>query len=154
MARAPQTLRARALRLLAAREHSRAELARKLGPHAESRDELAALLDDLQERQQLSDARYAEARSGVLARKFGSARIAQDLKAKGVSEEEAASVVAAARTSDLERARAVWTRKFRVPPVSREERAKQARFLQARGFSFDVIKAVLAGAEEDEKGAT
>ena len=39
------TLRERALRLLARREHARAELARKLAPHAESGEALAALPD-------------------------------------------------------------------------------------------------------------
>lgn len=151
MARQPLVipLRQRALRLLAAREHSRVELARKLAPHAETPEELEALLDDLEQRKQLSNTRYAEARSNLMSRKFGSARIAYDLKSKGVSEDEAAEAIASARGSDLERAREVWRRKFRNPPSSREERAKHMRFLQSRGFSFDVIRAVLAGDEEE-----
>jgi regulatory protein len=151
MARQPVVipLRQRALRLLAAREHSRVELSRKLAPHAESAEELEALLDDLEQRKQLSNTRYAEARSNLMSRKFGSARIAYDLRSKGVSEDEAAEAIASARGSDLERARDVWRRKFRNPPASREERGKHMRFLQSRGFSFDVIKAVLAG-DDDE----
>lgn len=151
MARQPVVipLRQRALRLLAAREHSRIELSRKLAPHAETAEELAALLDDLEQRQQLSNARFAEARSNLMSRKFGSARIAYDLRSKGVSEDEAAKAIESARGSDLERARDVWRRKFRNPPATKEERAKHMRFLQSRGFSFEVIRAVMAG-DEDE----
>lgn len=151
MARQPVVipLRQRALRLLAAREHSRIELSRKLAPHAETAEELAALLDDLEQRQQLSNARFAEARSNLMSRKFGSARIAYDLRSKGVSEDEAAKAIESARGSDLERARDVWRRKFRNPPATKEERAKHMRFLQSRGFSFEVIRAVMAGDEEE-----
>jgi len=150
VSRAPLPLRQRALRLLAAREHSRAELERKLGPHAEEPAELARLLDELQAAKQLSNTRYAEARSTQLSRKFGSARIAQDLKAKGVSGDDAAEALATARASDLARARAVWNRKYGEPAATREERARQMRFLQARGFSFDIIRAVVSGAADEQ----
>lgn len=143
------SLRERALRFLAAREHSRAELKRKLAPHAESAEQLETLLEELVGKKQQSDARFADARSHVLSRKFGASRIAHDLRSKGVSDEEAAPAVDAARATDLERARAVYARKFREPPASREDRAKRVRFLQSRGFSFDVIKQVLNGLEED-----
>jgi len=143
------SLRERALRFLAAREHSRVELERKLAPHAESAEQLETLLEELVGKKQQSDARFAEARSHVLSRKFGASRIAHDLRSKGVSDEEAAHVVEAARATDLERAREVYSRKFRTPPASREDRAKRMRFLQSRGFSFDVIKQVLNGPEED-----
>ena len=54
-----------------------------------------------------------------------------------------------ARTTEVERAREVWRRKFRVAPKTREERAKQMRFLRSRGFSFDAIRAVLGRPGED-----
>jgi regulatory protein len=143
------TLRERALRLLARREHSRAELARKLQPHLAPEDDLGALLDELARRKQLSDERYAESRANALSRKFGAARIAQELRARGVDKGLAEGAVAAARSTEVERARAVWARKFRKAPQSREERARQMRFLQSRGFSFDAIRAVIRGADED-----
>ena len=143
------TLRERALRLLARREHSRSELARKLKPHVAPEDDLEALLDDLSKRKQLSDERYAESRAHALSRKFGAARIAQELRAKGVNKGTAEDAAAAARSTEVERARAVWLRKFRKAAESREERAKQMRFLQSRGFSFDAIRAVIRGADED-----
>jgi regulatory protein len=143
------TLHERALRLLARREHSRAELARKLRAHLAPEDDLEALLDDLTRRKQLSEERYAESRANALSRKFGAARIARELRAKGLDKGLAESASAAARSTEVERARAVWVRKFRNAPESREERARQMRFLQSRGFSFDAIRAVIRGADED-----
>jgi len=143
------TLRERALRLLARREHSRVELARKLQAHGPPGDELEALLDDLSRRKLLSDERYAESRAHALSRKYGAARIAHELRAKGLDKGLAEQASRTARATELERAREVWRRKFRVAPKTREERAKQMRFLQSRGFSFDAIRAVVGGPGED-----
>lgn len=145
----PQELRARALRLLARREHSRAELKRKLAPHAESAGAIELLLDALEEKKQLSDARYAGERAHALTRRFGSARIRQDLRARGVDDATAALAAAAAAETDLERARAIYQRRYREPPASREERAKRMRFLQGRGFSGDIIRRLVSGDAED-----
>ncbi len=134
-------LRARALRLLARREHSRAELSRKLAPRAESPGALGELLDALEQGKQLSDARYAEARVRQLARKYGAARIRQDLKASGVG---GALVDAVSGEGELERARAILERKYRTPATTREERARRMRFLQSRGFANDVIFRLLS----------
>ena len=143
------TLRERALRLLARREHSRSELGRKLTAHVGPGDDLEALLEDLQRRKLLSDERYAESRTHALSRKLGAARIAYELRAKGLDKGLAERASEAARATEVERARAVWMRKFRTAPATREERAKQMRFLQSRGFSFDAIRAVVRGAGED-----
>ncbi len=133
---APTELKARALRYLVRREHSRAELARKLAPHAESSEALAALLDELVCRKQLSDERYAEERARTLARKYGPARIRHDLKSKGIADDVVAHISC---EGELERARAILDRKYRQPASTPEERARRARFLQGRGFSMDVI---------------
>jgi regulatory protein len=143
------TLRERALRLLTRREHSRAELARKLRTYAGQEEELETLLEDLSRRKLLSDERYAESRVHSLSRKFGAARIARELRAKGLDKELAEQASGAARATEVERAREIWRRKFRVAPRTREERAKQMRFLQSRGFSFDAIRAVVGGPGED-----
>jgi len=143
------TLRERALRLLARREHSRAELRRKLVAHLTPEDDLEALLGDLLQRKLLSDERYAESRVHSLSRKFGAARIAHELRAKGLDKELADQASGAARATEVERAREVWRRKFRLAPRTREERARQMRFLQSRGFSFDAIRAVVVGPAED-----
>ena len=142
----PVELRARALRLLARREHSRAELARKLGPHAGSSEVVAAILDALVQKKQLSDQRYAEERVRSLSRKYGAARIRQDLKAKGVDRE---TIERISSEGELERASGILNRKYRAPAATREERAKRARFLQGRGFSYDVIRQALETLKDD-----
>ena len=142
----PAQLKARALGHLARREHSRAELSRKLAPHAESAEALLFLLDELEKRKQLSDERYAEVRSNWMARKYGAAKIRQDLKAKGVADEVAARI---STEDELQRARAILARKYRDVATTREEKARRMRFLQSRGFSFDTIRGALAVDEED-----
>ena len=140
----PQELRARALRLLARREHTRLELGRKLAPHAESSEALAALLDALERKNQLSDVRYAEERSRQLARKYGAARIRQDLRSKGIGD---ALLERVSSAGELERARAILERKYRTPAATRRELARRMRFLQSRGFSSEVIFALLSARE-------
>jgi regulatory protein len=138
-------LKTRALRLLARREHSRDELARKLSPYAESREALETVLDFLVSRKALSNERYAEVRANWLARKYGAAKIRRDLESKGV---EPHLVERVSAEGELERARAILARKYRVPATTREERAKRARFLQGRGFSGDVIRRLVLRADE------
>ncbi|HTQ78173.1 MAG TPA: recombination regulator RecX [Burkholderiales bacterium] len=135
-------LRTRALRLLARREHSRRELERKLSPHAGSADDLRNLVSELATKNQLSEARFAEERARRLARKYGVARIRQDLKAKGVPEDLVARF--ATTSEELERARAILERKYRAPATTREERARRMRFLQQRGFSSEIISSLLS----------
>ena len=138
-----QELKARALRLLARREHSRAELARKLAPHAESLEALQILMEFLVSRNQLSDDRYAEERARKLARKYGTARIRNELKSKGISEETIVRASAEAASSELERARYILERKYRTPAATHAEHAKRARFLHGRGFSHETIRRAL-----------
>ena len=141
----PAELKARALRHLVRREHSRAELARKLAPHAESPEAVQRLLDELAVKKQLSDERYAEERARCLARKYGAARIRRDLQAKGIDPQ----VIDAVSSGDeLERARAILNRKYRTPAESRQDLARRARFLQGRGFSMAVIGRLLRSSEE------
>ena len=137
----PAELKQRALRYLVRREHSRAELARKLAPHAESQEAVEALLDSLLSRKQLSDERFAEERARSLSRKFGAARILHDLKSKGVAEDVAER--AASGADDFRKAKEILQKKFRTEATSREEQARRARFLQGRGFSYEVIRGVL-----------
>jgi regulatory protein len=138
----PAELKTRALRYLVRREHSRAELERKLAPHAESPEALNAVVDLLLSKKQLSDERFAEERARSLSRKYGAARIRQDLKARGVTGEIAGRV---SEAGDLERAKAILARKYRDAAATREEQARRARFLQSRGFSYDVIRRALSG---------
>ena len=133
-------LKARALRHLVRREHSRAELARKLAPHAESPEAIEAVLDLLLSKKQQSDERFASERARVLSRKYGAAKIRQDLKSKGIAGDVIDRV---SSEGELERARSILERKYRQPATTREELAKRMRFLQRRGFSYDVIRGLL-----------
>lgn len=141
----PEQLKARALRYLARREHSRAELARKLAPYAASAAAVGQVLDSLLSKRQQSDARYAEERARVLSRKYGPARIRSELRAKGIAPEIVESIRA---DGELERARAILNRRYRAPAATREERAKRARFLQGRGFSSEVIVRLVLDREQ------
>jgi regulatory protein len=139
------SLRNRALGLLARREHSRTELQRKLAPHAEEPQELIALLDELAQRGWLSDARFAEALVHDKQAKFGTARLAYELRERGVEESVIRDQLAELKVSELERAHQVWQSKFGVLPEDAKARAKQMRFLQSRGFSLDVIGKIMRG---------
>ena len=145
------SLRARALRLLARREHSRLELERKLAPHAQDPEELRSLLDDLARRGWLSERRVVEQVIHTRRGKFGSRRIRQDLLDKGVAEELVAEALPQLKESEVEAARKVWRRKFGAPPRNRNERARQVRFMQGRGFALDMIlKIIKSGGADDE----
>jgi regulatory protein len=137
------SLKGRALRLLSGREHSRAELERKLGPHEEEPGQLRRVLDDLQAKGFIDHRRVAESLVHRRAAKLGAARIRQELQAKGLDADLVAETVAGLRASELQRARDAWRRRFEQPPADAAERAKQARFLAARGFDGDVIRRVL-----------
>jgi len=142
-------LRERAIAYLAQREHSHAELGRKLARHADDPAEIPGLLDELVRRKLLSDDRYAEVRANALARKFGATRIAWELRAKGVGRAAIAQATRVLRATELARAREAWAKRFGREPRTTAERAKQTRFLQGRGFALDTIRRVVRGAEED-----
>ena len=140
------SLKGRALRYLAAREHSRAELERKLAPHAgEDPAELPRVLDELTARGFISEQRVAESVLHRRAGKLGGARVLQELRAKGLDGEVLADAAEQLRATELERARAVWSRKFGMPPRDAAEKARQMRFLAARGFAGDTVRKVLSG---------
>ncbi len=143
------SLRLRAVGLLARREHSRAELARKLAALGTS-EEISAVLDRLEQTGMLSDARAANAYVRSHAVRFGVAKLQHSLRTKGIGDELiAASLAQEEMTDELQRARELWRRKFgkRQPetPVARDARewARQARFLQSRGFSVEIIRKLL-----------
>ena len=123
----PPSLRARALKALARREHSRQELQVKLQPHAEDPGEIEPLLDDLEKRGWLSEARFVEQLTTVRRRRFGAARILHELREKGVSDAALAAAQSQLKDSEVEAARAVWRKKFGSLPATLEERARQAR---------------------------
>ena len=138
---------ARALRLLARREHTRLELARKLEPHFEDPAELQALLDDFTARGWLSEQRAVDQLLNAKRSRFGAARIRQALLDRGVAEDLIAPALAGLKESEPDVARIVWTKKFGGAPRTTAERARQVRFLQSRGFSLDVAMRVVRSVE-------
>jgi regulatory protein len=143
------SLKGRALRLLAQREHSRAELQRKLAPHEEAPGELAKTLDELQAKGFIDEQRVIESLVHRRAPRLGASRVRQELQAKGLPAEAVAQAVAELRGSETDRAREVWRKKFGQAPADATERARQMRFLAARGFGGEAIRRVVAGADDD-----
>ncbi len=132
-------LRARALRLLARREHSRAELHRKLSPHVEEDVDLEALLDDFTQRGWLSEERFIEQTVRAKSRRFGPLKIAHHLREKGIGEAGMAVALAQARAGEAEALESAWRARFGAPSPDAAGKARQIRFLQGRGFSLQSI---------------
>lgn len=136
-------LKSRALRLLARREHSRAELRRKLSPHVEEGFDLDALLDDFTRRGWLSDERFIEQTVRAKSRKFGPLKLAHHLREKGIGEEGIADALAQSKAGEAEALEAVWRSRFGSPPRDAAGKSRQVRFLQGRGFALDAIMRML-----------
>ena len=151
----PISLKARALQWLAQREHSRQELRAKLlrnrrdgdapGP---TEEEVEAVIEWLAAQGHLSDARFIESRVHSRQHRFGNLRIRQELQQHGLALD--ADAQQALKSSEFERAREVWVRKFGAPADDPSGRARQMRFLAGRGFSADVIRQVVRGGTDDE----
>jgi len=134
-------LRRRAIGLLARREHSRAELTRKLAAEGNA-EEIDAVLTQLEAEGLLSNSRFAEAYVRSRGERFGAAKLRQLLRAKGI-DGDTSDTSLAALAGEYERARGVWAKKFGLAPIDAREWARQARFLQGRGFSPEVIRRLL-----------
>jgi regulatory protein len=153
MASGPKlSLTGRALRLLSGREHSRAELQRKLAPHEETPGELAAVLDKLAAKDLQSDQRAVDSLVYRRSAKLGTQRLRQEMQSKGMDPQAVAQAVDVLRTSEQARAHEVWRKKFGSPANTPAERAKQVRFLAGRGFSGEAIARVVSGAFDADEG--
>jgi regulatory protein len=147
--RPQRSLKGRALAYLSRREHSRAELSRKLVPFVQEADSLEGVLDALEREGWLSNARFVESVVHRRAGSFGSGRIVNELKRHNVGQELISQTGDELSRTELARAHAVWARKYGTPPQTSAERAKQSRFLAARGFSGSTISKVIKGGDED-----
>jgi regulatory protein len=155
MAEPGDSLRAKALRLLARRDLSRFELEQRLSPlvEADAAGSLRALLDDLAARQLLSDARVAENRARARGTRYGNHRLARELRQAGLEEELIASALAGSE-DETRRCREVWQKRFGsqtdADANADTPRARQQRFLHARGFSPEAIRATLGNRDGDD----
>ncbi len=149
------SVKGRALRYLAQREHSRAELQRKLArgvqdlSPADAQAQIDAALDELAAKGLLSEERTAQSVLRTQGRRFGLRRLRQTLQAKGLATDLVAHTLQQARTTELERAREVWQRRFGQAPADAAERARQMRFMAGRGFDADVIRQVVQGGGDE-----
>ncbi len=147
------SLTGRALRLLSSREHSRTELERKLARYEEVPGSLAQVLDALEAKNFISEQRVAESLVHRRASKLGVARMQQELQAKGLETQTIQEALQIARSTELQRAHAIWQKKFgkNIQSTSDvQERARQMRFLASRGFGGDTIRKVMGGSLEDD----
>jgi regulatory protein len=144
------SLKARALRYLSAREHSRLELGRKLALYAEDGEDVAAVLDWLQSSKFLSESRFAESLVNRRSARFGNSRILSELHGHQIDEQTVGVLKSALLANEDERAWQVWEKKYGTAPDSAAESAKQMRFLQQRGFSFEAIQFVMRRARRGE----
>jgi len=142
------SLTGRALRLLSTREHSRAELERKLARFEEETGQLAKVLDALAAKDFINEERVVESVLHRRSGKLGASRIRQELQAKGLAPDAIAQAMDDLRGSELERAREVWRKKFGHAPVDAAERGKQMRFLASRGFGGETIHKVVSGGDD------
>ena len=141
------SLKGRALRLLSGREHSRAELEKRLREHEEAPGDLAKALDELEAKGFFSEQRVIESVINRRQAKLGSARIRQELQSKGLDKEAVVGAVASLQATELDRARDIWNRKFGEVATDAKARGQQMRFFASRGFSGDVIRKVMAGGD-------
>ncbi len=181
----PAALKARALRWLAQRDHSRAELERKLLTHARAlarlaearaaeaadagdsgeagstadcaepvlRERVGAVLDGLAAAGLLNEPRMAEALLAAKAPRFGERRLRQVMQQRGLAPALVEAAVEGSRTTELERARALWQRRFGAPAPDAAGRLRQMRFLAGRGFGSDIIRRVVRGGPDDDEPA-
>jgi regulatory protein len=150
MAKLQMSLKARALKYLSAREHSRLELTRKLSRHAQDGDDVEALLDALEAAKLLSQARFSESLVHRRAARFGNQRILSELQSHGIDSDALADIKASLAQDEVARAREVWRKKFNRVPADASERAKQMRFLLQRGFSQGSIQGAMRAIEKGE----
>lgn len=142
-------LRARVLRMLARREHSREEIRRRLLADDVDPAHLDALLDEFERIGWLSERRLADHLVAQAEGRYGSRHVLDRLRALGVSGEPLAQAACALQARDLQSARAVWRKRYGRPPADLREKGRQARFLAGRGFPPDVIARVLGGDADD-----
>jgi regulatory protein len=137
--------------LLARREHTAVELRTKLLQRGYESTAVEAVLSSLQDEKLLSDARFVQEFVAARVRRgSGPMKIRAELQGRGVAGELVAEALAGLKAGSAQGADAARRKRFgATPPKDMQERARQARFLQQRGFSMDDIRKALKGDLED-----
>lgn len=138
----PAVVRAKAMDLLARREHSRLELRQKLIQRGYPPAQIDPVLDRLAEERLLDEGRYAELYASTRADKgYGPLRIARELRERGVPDEQVTASLAALETFWLPKLRELHRKRFKSRiPADAAERMRQIRVLRQHGFTLDQIK--------------
>ena len=138
----PAAVRAKALELLARREHSRLELRQKLIQRGFSTDCIESALDQLAEEHLLDEARFAELYAcGRADKGYGPLRIARELRERGVPEDQVAATLATLEDDWFAKLRDLHRKRFKSHiPADAAGRLQQTRVLRQHGFTLDQIK--------------
>lgn len=128
---------------------SRAQFITKLIAAGHEKEEVEGAADWCQQQGFLDEGRYVEGAARRLSAKYGTSRVVRTLREKGATEESISDVTVGLKENELTQAKSIWLRKFREPATDAAAKSKQIRYLQSRGFSFDIIKRVITGIEEE-----
>lgn len=112
-----------------------------------TRADIALVLDRLQSRGLLCDQRMAQVLARTRGARYGRLRIRQELERRGVDRDTIAAVLPPPE-QEAAAALALWQRKFGAPPADLKDRARQGRFLAARGFAPAIVAHILRGGAE------
>ena len=138
-------IRRSAMDSLARREHSRAEVFKKLKSRVEDTGMLNAVLDQLEQDNLLSDERFCE--SFVRYRRnngYGPIRVGMELRERGVVDNLIGDYLDESSEQWLAALKQLVERKYGPQlETDMKSRAKQQRFLAQRGYSFEQINRVL-----------
>ena len=141
-----------ALKLLARREHSQSELRAKLKSKGAPSAVISEVLSELGDRDLQSDARFGESyvRSRA-ARGFGPRRIRRELRERGLDDLDCESALAGAEIDWFSLAIAARTKKFGDnTPLEAEDRFRQMRHLEYRGFNHEQIQEAMASSRSED----
>ena len=146
---------AAAVRLLARREHSIEELRRKLVTKGYPPETIEPVIRKLTGKRLVSDERFTSSFVHHHAKRGqGPVRIRAELRQQGIADSQVEEALRGAEVDWVQLAREVRRRKFgATPPRSRGERAKQARFLQYRGFDAEQLRAAFREESGEADGA-
>jgi regulatory protein len=149
----PPSARAAAVRMLARRDLSRAELEQRLRARGIAEAGIAEILDEFERLGYLSDSRYAQGIVAQRAGRYGKRAIARDLQDRKVAPSIAKEALVALEARDeLADATALWSRRFGQPPRDERDKGRQVRFLMSRGYSAAIAFKVLRAAGADVDG--
>ena len=133
----PAAIRRTALDLLARREHSYAEMLRKLRQRGADVSMVEVELEQLQQDGLLCDERFCEAYVHYRSQRgYGPQRLREELRQRGVAESLIEQELRSGERDWSDLARAAFAKRFPEGPASDiKERARQQRFMQYRGFA-------------------